>query len=158
MSNQVIYLKNLPHFRTFSKFTVTSRLTSQKKSSKRLLHPQTKRIAVWSSLNPRGRCLLRRLLSETLASAFHDAGGRGKARYGCIISGCHFFGSIRTGTAVHGVIVGNSWVGSFPNIYLGPFFQGMLSQTSVGAEALEPSAGAAQKLTNVLRILAQQRL
>ena len=75
------------------------------------------------------------------------------------ISGCHFFGSIRTGTAaVHGVIVGNSWVGSFPNIYLGPFFQGMLSQTSVGAEALEPSAGAAQKLTNVLGILAQQRL
>lgn len=72
--------------------------------------------------------------------------------------GAIFFGSIRTGTAVHGVIVGNSWVGSFPNIYLGPFFQGMLSQTSVGAEALEPSAGAAQKLTNVLRILAQQRL
>lgn len=51
---------------------------------------------------------------------------------------------------------------SFPN-HLCRFSQGILSQTSVGAEALEPSHGAfaraAQTLANIhLGILAQQRL
>eukprot|EP00434_Breviolum_minutum_P004579 symbB.v1.2.004036.t1/scaffold228.1/size260974/5 len=89
---------------------------------------------VWASMPPQqretswarlGRCLLRRLLSETLASAFHDAGLGWDAT---TLSPC-----------------------------------GILSQTSVGAEALEASHGAfaraAQKLANIhLGMLAQQRL
>ena len=121
-------------------------LTSDKKNQtihhERLLTwpstPKKKQTFLWSL--KRGRCLLRRLLSETLASAFHDAGLGWDAttlspcvgdkvdrtwmiwwvwlydHEGCL----SFLGSIWTGTsAVHDLIVGNFWVGAFRIIYVG---------------------------------------